>query len=92
MFNSRLVLLVSFYLHESEYKDRITRQLYRKEKSVRFYAILLIYLRMQDKRAQPSRGPRNNTERHRRYIHTADYEHANSQHDQQTLHRQRAEV
>lgn len=47
---------------------------------------------MQDKRAQSSRSPRNNAECHRRYLHTADYKHANSQHDQQTLHRQCAEV
>lgn len=47
---------------------------------------------MQDKRAQSSRGTRNNAKRHRRYLHTINHEHANSQHDQQTLHRQRAEV
>lgn len=47
---------------------------------------------MQDKRAQSSCGSRDNAERHRRYLHTINYEHANSQHDQQTLHRQRAQV
>lgn len=63
-----------------------------KEKSAQFYAISLIYFRLQDKCAQPSRGPRDNAKRHRRYLRTVDYEHANSQHDQQTLHHQRAEV
>lgn len=61
-----------------------------QEICARFWAILLIYL--QDKRAQSSRGPRDNAKCHRRYLHTINYEHANSQHDQQTLHRQRAKV
>lgn len=49
-------------------------------------------IHLQDERAQPSRGPRDDAECHRGHLYTADYEHADSQHDQQTLHRQRTEV
>lgn len=55
-------------------------------------AIPLIHLRIQAERAQPSCGPRDNAECHRGYLYTADYKHADSQHDQQTLHRQCTEV
>jgi hypothetical protein len=47
---------------------------------------------MQDERAQPSRGPRDDAECHRGHLYTADYEHADSQHDRQTLHHQCTEV
>lgn len=49
-------------------------------------------INLQNERAQPSRGPRDDAECHRGHLYTADYEHADSQHDQQTLHRQRTEV
>jgi len=46
----------------------------------------------QDERAESSRGPRDDAKRHPRHFYSSDYEYADSQHDQQALHRQRTEV
>ena len=63
-----------------------------EDPQLRDVAIPLIHLQMQDKCAEPSRGPRDDTECHRRYFYTFDYEHADSEHDRQTLHHQCTEV
>lgn len=46
----------------------------------------------QAKRAQPPRGPRDDSERYRGHVHTTDDDHTTTNHHQQTIHGQRSQV